>query len=100
MRGFKNFKGSDARCPSIHFLFYATSSLQKLEIVKQFTVAVQSGLSYSSMQWSKMWKHFGQVKLFVRRILTLETTSATFKYKPNIKVMHCFHGLREMKCES
>ena len=23
MRGFKNFKGSDARCPSIHFLFYA-----------------------------------------------------------------------------
>ena len=22
MRGFKNFKGSDARCPSIHFLFY------------------------------------------------------------------------------
>ena len=23
MRGFKYFKGSDARCPSIHFLFYA-----------------------------------------------------------------------------
>ena len=22
MRGFRNFKGSDARCPSIHFLFY------------------------------------------------------------------------------
>ena len=22
MRGFKNFKGSDARCPSINFLFY------------------------------------------------------------------------------
>ena len=22
MRGFKNFKGSNARCPSIHFLFY------------------------------------------------------------------------------
>ena len=22
MRGFKDFKGSDARCPSIHFLFY------------------------------------------------------------------------------
>ena len=26
MRGFKNFKGSDARCPSIHFLFYAVDS--------------------------------------------------------------------------
>ena len=26
MRGFKNFKGSDARCPSIHFLFYAAST--------------------------------------------------------------------------
>ena len=26
MRGFKNFKGSDARCPSIHFLFYASYS--------------------------------------------------------------------------
>ena len=24
MRGFKNFKGSDAICPSIHFLFYAS----------------------------------------------------------------------------
>ena len=23
MRSFKNFKGSDSRCPSIHFLFYA-----------------------------------------------------------------------------
>ena len=27
MRGFKNFKGSDARCPSIHFLFYAIECL-------------------------------------------------------------------------
>ena len=25
MRGFKNFKGSDASCPSIHFLFYVNS---------------------------------------------------------------------------
>ena len=24
MRGFKNFKGSDVRCPSIHFLFYGS----------------------------------------------------------------------------
>ena len=24
MRGLKDFKGSDARCPSIHFLFHAT----------------------------------------------------------------------------
>ena len=27
MRGFKNFKGSDARCPSIHFLFYGSALL-------------------------------------------------------------------------
>ena len=26
MRRFKNFKGSDARCPSIHFLFYANTT--------------------------------------------------------------------------
>ena len=35
MRGFKNFKGSDARCPSIHFLFYGigTRSLVPFEYV-------------------------------------------------------------------
>ena len=31
MRGFKNFKGSDARCPSIHFLFYGISVGANLE---------------------------------------------------------------------
>ena len=49
MRGFKNFKGSDARCPSIHFLFYDgnchstnkyeissnTSDSEDIEIVEQ-----------------------------------------------------------------
>ena len=34
MRGFKNFKGSDARCPSIHFLFYAPDTTI-LQIVQE-----------------------------------------------------------------
>ena len=34
MRGFKNFKGSDARCPSIHFLFYAPDA----NIVKRLAI--------------------------------------------------------------
>ena len=35
MRGFKNFKGSDARCPSIHFLFYDVSSSELLELLNR-----------------------------------------------------------------
>ena len=32
MRGFKIFKGSDTRCPSIHFLFYHISEIVKERI--------------------------------------------------------------------
>ena len=32
MRGFKNFKGSDAGCPSIHFLFYGTGLISNLTL--------------------------------------------------------------------
>ena len=34
MRGFKNFKGSDARCPSIHFLFYGYYILYMYSLIK------------------------------------------------------------------
>ena len=37
MHGFKNFKGSDARCPSIHFLFYAHGLSNKTMLQKYQT---------------------------------------------------------------
>ena len=35
MCGFKNFKGSDARCPSINFLFYGLSKNQQRVVRSQ-----------------------------------------------------------------
>ena len=42
MRGFKNFKGSDARCPSIHFLFYAFVPQRFVDEIFQFEFFVLS----------------------------------------------------------
>ena len=51
MRGFKNFKGSDARCPSIHFLFYGAGITDN-----SLPVATKALDMYMAVSVNSNWK--------------------------------------------
>ena len=54
MRGFKNFKGSDARCPSIHFLFYVYVVSNHL-LLKEVKAGERGGGQGGQNTWGPDW---------------------------------------------
>ena len=57
MRGFKNFKGSDARCPSIHFLFYdCTATGMELYNTELIPMNIELNVTPVNIHWwSESW---------------------------------------------
>ena len=85
MRGFKNFKGSDARCPSIHFLFYVWNdnlqSFNREKMNHRYQSFTRIGRQFQSLErqvyadWTSVSFPFCQRSCLIWRIITNTLTN-------------------------